>query len=106
PSSVLAHARRQHRWVRGDWQILMWLFPWAPTRGGAWERNRLPLISRWKIFDNLRRSLMPPATVALLLAAWTFLPGRPEAWSAAVLLALAFPVYTLLARVLVGPPRH
>ena len=75
PSSVLAHARRQHRWVRGDWQILLWLFPWVPTRGGRLERNRLPLISRWKIFDNLRRSLLPPATVALLLAAWTVLPG-------------------------------
>ncbi|HEY5908719.1 MAG TPA: carbohydrate-binding protein, partial [Vicinamibacteria bacterium] len=73
PSSVLAHARRQHRWVRGDWQILLWLFPWVPTRGGRLERNRLPLISRWKIFDNLRRSLLPPASVALLLAAWTVL---------------------------------
>ena len=42
PSSVLAHARRQHRWVRGDWQILWWLFPFVPTRTGL-ERNRLPL---------------------------------------------------------------
>ena len=58
PASVLAHARRQHRWVRGDWQILRWLFPWVPTRSGL-KRNRLPLISRWKIFDNLRRSLVP-----------------------------------------------
>jgi len=106
PSSVLAHARRQHRWVRGDWQILMWLFPFVPTRGGAWGRNRLPFISRWKIFDNLRRSLLPPATVVLLLAAWTILPGRPEDWSAAVLLALAFPVYALLLRALGGPRRH
>ena len=68
PSSVLAHARRQHRWVRGDWQILRWLFPWVPTALPACARNRLPLISRWKIFDNLRRSLVAPATVALLLA--------------------------------------
>ncbi|MDP2871979.1 MAG: carbohydrate-binding protein, partial [Bacillota bacterium] len=52
PSSVLAHARRQHRWVRGDWQILWWLLPFVPTRSGI-ERNRLPLISRWKILDNL-----------------------------------------------------
>ena len=29
PASVLSHARRQHRWVRGDWQILRWLFPWS-----------------------------------------------------------------------------
>ena len=73
PSSVLAHARRQHRWVRGDWQILFWLLPFVPTRTGL-QRNRLPLISRWKIFDNLRRSLMAPATLALLFLAWT-LPG-------------------------------
>ena len=63
PSSVLAHARRQHRWVRGDWQILWWLFPFVPSRTGL-QRNRLPLVSRWKILDNLRRSLMAPATVA------------------------------------------
>src|SRR5256885_13627196 len=76
PSSVLAHARRQHRWVRGDWQILRWLFPWVPSRAGL-TRNRLPLISRFKIFDNLRRSLVAPATVALLLGAWAVLPGSP-----------------------------
>src|SRR6185436_15705020 len=104
PSSVLAHARRLHRWVRGDWQILRWLLPWVPTRGGGFERNRLPLISRWKIFDNLRRSLVPPATLALLLAAWTFLPGSPAVWTAAVVLALGFPVYPLLLRFL-APPR-
>ena len=63
PSSVLAHARRQHRWVRGDWQILWWLFPFVPSRTGL-TRNRLPLVARWKILDNLRRSLMAPATVA------------------------------------------
>ncbi len=74
PSSVLAHARRQHRWVRGDWQILWWLFPFVPSRTGL-QRNRLPLVSRWKILDNLRRSLMAPATVALLLLGWTVLPG-------------------------------
>ncbi|HVR72264.1 MAG TPA: DUF3131 domain-containing protein, partial [Vicinamibacteria bacterium] len=103
PSSVLAHARRQHRWVRGDWQILLWLLPVVPTRGRGFERNRLPLIARWKIFDNLRRSLLPPATVALLLAAWTLLPGRPGAWSAAVALASALPVYLHLLRLLGGP---
>ena len=91
PSSVLAHAKRQHRWVRGDWQILWWLLPVVPTRVG-WRRNRLPLIARWKIFDNLRRSLMAPATVALLLAGWTVLPGSPLAWTAIGLAALAFPV--------------
>ena len=76
PASVLAHARRQHRWVRGDWQILWWLFPVVPTRSGL-RRNRLPLISRWKILDNLRRSLMAPATVALLLLGVDDPAGQP-----------------------------
>ncbi len=103
PASVLAHARRQHRWVRGDWQILWWLFPVVPTRSGL-RRNRLPLISRWKILDNLRRSLMAPATVALLLLAWTILPGSPAAWTAAVLAALAFNLYPLALATVAGPP--
>jgi cyclic beta-1,2-glucan synthetase len=105
PASVLAHARRQHRWVRGDWQILRWLFPWVPSRSGL-TRNRLPLISRWKIFDNLRRSLVAPATVALLLLAWALLPGSPRIWTAAILAALAFPLYPLLLEIASGPRAH
>jgi cyclic beta-1,2-glucan synthetase len=103
PASVLAHARRQHRWVRGDWQILWWLLPLVPTRSGL-RRNRLPLISRWKILDNLRRSLMAPATVALLLLAWAVLPGSALVWTAAVLAALAFKLYPLVLTTLGGPP--
>jgi cyclic beta-1,2-glucan synthetase len=102
PSSVLVHARRQHRWVRGDWQILLWLFPFVPTRTGlAW--NRLSLISRWKILDNLRRSLVAPATVALFLAAWTYLPGSPATWTLAALAALAFSPLLWVVEILAGP---
>jgi cyclic beta-1,2-glucan synthetase len=92
PSSVLAHAKRQHRWVRGDWQILWWLLPIVPARGG-WVRNRLPLISRWKIFDNLRRSLLAPHTVLLLAAGWMFLPGSWAIWT---MVALAGPFLPLV----------
>ena len=99
PSSVLAHARRQHRWVRGDWQILWWLLPFVPTRGGL-ARNRLPLISRWKILDNLRRSLLAPATLALLLLGWIALPGRPLVWTAIGLAAIAWPVGLRLVQLL------
>ncbi|HEX8910565.1 MAG TPA: glucoamylase family protein, partial [Anaeromyxobacteraceae bacterium] len=102
PSSVLAHARRQHRWARGDWQILAWLFPFVPTRAGL-ARNRLPLISRWKIFDNLRRSVLAPATVLLLLLAWTLMPGSPALYTVAVLAGLAFPLHPLLLQALSGP---
>ncbi len=105
PSSVLAHARRQHRWTRGDWQILGWLLPFVPTRAGL-ARNRLPLISRWKIFDNLRRALLAPATIVLLFIAWTALPGSPAVWTAAVVASLAFPLYPLALEAIVGPKPH
>ena len=104
PSNVLVHAKRQHRWVRGDWQILWWLFPWVPTRTG-FERNRLPLISRWKILDNLRRSLVAPALVALFIAGWTFLPGTPLAWTLMALATIGFPVIARLLQLLGGPQR-
>ena len=102
PASVLVHARRQHRWVRGDWQILRWLFPWVPSRSGL-KRNHLPLISRWKIFDNLRRSLVAPATVAVLLLAWAMLPGNPAVWMLAVLAAMMFPLYPIVIEAASGP---
>ena len=104
PSSVLAHARRQHRWVRGDWQILSWLFPFVPSPAGL-QRNRLPLVSRWKILDNLRRSLMAPVTVAVLLLGWIVLPGTPVAWTAIGLAPVVFPVCLRLLQLLGGPTR-
>ncbi|MEO6462416.1 MAG: DUF3131 domain-containing protein, partial [Candidatus Eisenbacteria bacterium] len=102
PSSVLAHAARQQRWVRGDWQILSWLFPWVPARRGL-VKNALPLISRWKIFDNLRRSLLAPALVALLASAWTWLPGRPGMWVAGAMTVPAFPLLVEMLHALRGP---
>jgi cyclic beta-1,2-glucan synthetase len=102
PSSVLSHARRQHRWIRGDWQILFWLFPFVPTRLGI-RRNPLPLIGRWKILDNLRRSLVTPTLLALLVAGWTVLPGPRRFWMIAVFVVVASQLLPLVARLLVGP---
>ena len=79
--------------------------PVRPDARGL-SRNRLPLIARWKIFDNLRRSQLAPATVALLLLAWTVLPGSPAIWTAAVVATLAFPLYPLALAALAGPRRH
>ncbi len=104
PASVLAHVRRQHRWVRGDWQILLWLFPFVPSRTGM-VRNHLPLIARWKILDNLRRSLLPPATVLQLVVGWTILPGHPVVWTAFALAALGFPCVSPTLELLHGPRR-
>jgi cyclic beta-1,2-glucan synthetase len=102
PSSVLAHARRQHRWVRGDWQILQWLLPLVPGRHGL-RRSRLRLIGRWMILDNLRRSLVAPAMIALLAAAWTWLPGSPLRWTLAALAVPGFVLIPPLLHALRGP---
>jgi cyclic beta-1,2-glucan synthetase len=102
PASILTHARRRHRWVRGDWQILLWLLPWVPTSHG-FERNRLPVISRFKIFDNLRRSLMAPGLLALLVVGWLLLPGHAAAWTMAALVVAAAPLWIALAPLLSGP---
>jgi cyclic beta-1,2-glucan synthetase len=105
PANLLAHARRQHRWVRGDWQILAWLLPRVPLRTG-FARNTLPLISRWKILDNLRRSVVAPAVVALFGAAWTVLPGAPLWWTLLPLSVVAFPLAMALAQLLVRAPKR
>ena len=98
PSHYLAFAARLHRWVRGDWQIARWLFRSVPDANGQKVPNTLPIIARWKIFDNLRRSLMPPAIVALLVAGWTYLPGSAAFWTTMALMVLAFPAYIQVGR--------
>ena len=75
PSSFHAEMSRRHRWIRGDWQIAPWLLSRVPSISGGRKRNPLSGISHWKIFDNLRRSLVPPALVLLLLIGWIFGPA-------------------------------
>lgn len=84
PSSYSADMSRRYRWIRGDWQLLTWLFPKVPISDGRWENNPLSLLSRWKLFDNLRRSLVPPAAMLLLLLGWLLL-SQPWFWTAAVI---------------------
>jgi cyclic beta-1,2-glucan synthetase len=98
PANYLTYAARQHRWVRGDWQIARWLWRTVPTADGRTVPNTLPVIARWKILDNLRRSMMAPALLLLLAAGWTILPGSPALWTTLALLVLAFPAYTQVAR--------
>jgi cyclic beta-1,2-glucan synthetase len=104
PSSVLSHARRQHRWIRGDWQILFWVFPLVPSQRGL-KRNTLPIISRWKILDNLRRSLVSPTLLALLVTGWAVLPGPGWFWTMTVMAVAASQLLPVIARLLVGPGR-
>ncbi len=75
PSGYLTDMQRRHRWIRGDWQIMAWILPIVPGSDFRWHRNPLSGLSRWKIFDNLRRSLTPLAFTAFLIIGWTVLPA-------------------------------
>ena len=104
PARYLTYTRRKHRWIRGDWQLLQWLGKNVPGPEGI-TRNRLSAISRWKIFDNLRRSVVEMSQMLLLIAGWFWLPGSPALWSAVVLGAVAAPwVFSVFLSVL-RPPR-
>ena len=70
PSSHKADVSRRHRWIRGDWQIMAWLFRRVPGRSGR-VANPISRLTQWKVLDNLRRSVMPIAFVALLALGWT-----------------------------------
>jgi cyclic beta-1,2-glucan synthetase len=102
PSRYMAYSKRLHRWVRGDWQLLPWLLGRVPTKTG-YERSQISWLSWWKMFDNLRRSLVPPACLAAILGGWLFLPGGPLTWTTIVLIVIAFPVFTGLAAVFALP---
>ncbi|MEO8123921.1 MAG: cyclic beta 1-2 glucan synthetase, partial [Burkholderiales bacterium] len=87
PMRYSADVARRYRWIRGDWQLLGWLrrrlyaLPQAPP-------NPLSLLSRAKVFDNLRRSLAPAALLLMLLAAWGLMP-QPGRWTLYVLAIVA-----------------
>jgi cyclic beta-1,2-glucan synthetase len=72
PARYDAAALRHHRWARGDWQLLPWIVGYAPAATGMTRSQRaLPMVGRWKMLDNLRRTLSPPSAVAALLVAWS-----------------------------------
>ena len=103
PTRYLTFTRRKHRWIRGDWQLLDWLSSRVPGPDGP-ERNRLSLLSRWKILDNLRRSVVEIAQLVFLVVGWTVLPGSPLRWTVLGLLAIAAHWIVSLLLALVRPP--
>ncbi len=96
PSQHHAHARRRHRWIRGDWQILRWLFGRVPDESGKLVPNPVSFISQWKIFDNLRRSLIEPFTFVLLVLGWFVLPGGARYWTLVTVVLLLLPALVQL----------
>ena len=88
PATYPEFAMRQHRWMRGDWQLVPWLGRRVPHAQDGKTPTTLSTLDRWKMVDNLRRSLMPPALLLLFLGAWLALPGSALVWT---ILAVAAP---------------
>ncbi len=90
PSCYSADVSRRRRWIRGDWQLVRWVLPGVPCHDGRLQKNPLSMLSRWKLFDNLRRSLAPSALTLLLLLGWTGL-SSPWFWTLSVLGTIFIP---------------
>src|SRR5262249_12343286 len=91
PGHYEVSAARIHRWTRGDWQLLPWLGGKIPRADGSREANPISAIGRWKIIDNLRRSLTPPSAVAALGGAWILPLVDARAWSLFITATVALP---------------
>jgi cyclic beta-1,2-glucan synthetase len=101
PAHFEAAAARQHRWARGDWQLLPWILGRGPSGvpNQAGSRVPIPVIGRYKMLDNLRRTLVAPAGFLTLVAGWTLRGASPALWTLFVLATMALPaIFGLLPR--------
>jgi len=95
PATYLSDVNRRERWIRGDWQIASWLFPRVPGANSKRVRNPLSLLSRWKIFDNLIRSLVPMALLLVLLVGWA-VAASPWVWTFTVIGIVLIPSFLMM----------
>ncbi|HTB30872.1 MAG TPA: cyclic beta 1-2 glucan synthetase, partial [Bacteroidia bacterium] len=91
PNSYRADRQRIARWTRGDWQIFPWFTPVVPGGEKHWLKNPVSALSRWKIFDNIRRSLVPLALTILILLGWLVLSSYIY-WTIAVSAIIVIPI--------------
>lgn len=101
PPNYYIYIQRLHRWIRGDWQLLPWLLSNVPYADGGRRSSDLSALDRWKIIDNLRRSLIMPSLLALLISGWLWLPGSAFIWSLVGVLTPAVPLITSLVSAVV-----
>ena len=94
PGNYLEYVKRWHRWVRGDWQLLPWLRGRIREADGEKRPNKLSALSKWMIVDNLRRSLVAPSLVLMLVVGWMFLPGNPWFWTLLAIFAHGGQIFT------------
>lgn len=97
PSHSDVAASREHRWTRGDWQLLPWILGLAG--------KGIPLIGRWKMFDNLRRSLSAPGTFLALVVSLAIPDAPLLTLLSFILVALAFPAVMAIAESVSWPGR-
>jgi len=104
PMRYHAQARRQHRWMRGDWQLLPWIGPRIPDGSRKLIHTPFSGLSEWKLFDNLRRTLIAPSLMLTLVLLWCVAPGSALVWFGGVAVILGFPIVTVLWRLLFEVP--
>ncbi len=92
PTRYDVASARQHRWVRGDWQLLPWVFGRGRETGAHPKKAAVPAIGRWKMIDNLRRSLSAPSSLLALLAGWTLPLDAGLLWTAFILSTILAPL--------------
>ncbi|MBC7567013.1 MAG: cyclic beta 1-2 glucan synthetase, partial [Pedobacter sp.] len=105
PSEYRNDIKRHHRWIRGDWQIGAWMLPYVTGKNGRLIGNPLSALSRWKILDNLRRSVLPLSLILILLLGWSILPF-PWFWTLTVTLIVLLPVMAATGWQLLNKPQE
>lgn len=106
PNNYLSDVARRTRWIRGDWQLLNWLKLRVRKADGTRDKNPLSALSRWKLFDNLRRSLVAPSLMGLLFSALLWVPN-PFYWLGVLTLVWLLPaMLSIIHDLLHKPPRR
>lgn len=94
PEKYNSYIMRLHRWTRGDWQLLWWLLPRIRNKSGARVKNPISALSKWKIFDNMRRSLVPISLMFVFIFSMLFTPADMLLWVGFALFTIFLPLIT------------
>jgi cellobiose phosphorylase len=105
PLQYRTDIQRRHRWIRGDWQIATWILPFVPGNNGKISLNPISLLSKWKLFDNTRRSLVPIALLLLLMYGW-LISSSAWFWTLVVSAIIVVPAVISLIGQLIFKPKE